>query len=71
MHVRTAPRSSKEPILIMQERNSHIPAARDPRAWPSVLARYRGPSCVRSIVEPAESKTAIESAAQQRAAYVG
>ena len=28
-----------------------IGAARDPRAWPSVLARYREPSCVRSIVE--------------------
>jgi hypothetical protein len=35
----------------MQERNSSIAAARDPRAWPSVLARYREPSCVRSIVE--------------------
>jgi fatty acid desaturase len=35
----------------MQELNSSIPAARDPRAWPSVLARYREPSCVRSMVE--------------------
>ena len=35
----------------MQERNSSVPAARDPRAWPSVLARYREPSCVRSMVE--------------------
>jgi acyl-lipid omega-6 desaturase (Delta-12 desaturase) len=35
----------------MRERNSSTPAARDPRAWPSVLARYREPSCVRSIVE--------------------
>ena len=35
----------------MLERNSSIPAAWNPQAWPSVLARYREPSCVRSIVE--------------------
>ena len=35
----------------MQERNSSIRGSRDPMAWPSVLARYREPSCVRSIVE--------------------
>jgi acyl-lipid omega-6 desaturase (Delta-12 desaturase) len=35
----------------MQERNSSIRGSRDPMGWPSVLARYREPSCVRSIVE--------------------
>jgi acyl-lipid omega-6 desaturase (Delta-12 desaturase) len=35
----------------MHERNSSNPAGQDPRAWPPALARYRKPSCVRSIVE--------------------
>ncbi len=30
----------------MHERDSGIPAAWNPRAWPSVLARYREPSLV-------------------------
>ena len=35
----------------MQELNSSIPAARDPRAWPSVSPATGSPSCVRSMVE--------------------